>query len=775
MMNILSPFNSPGHILIAEDSSTQAQRLQYILERQGYQVSVASNGRLALEMALQIKPSLVISDVIMPEMDGYELCRRIKASPDSSDLPVILVTSMSSPEDVILGLECGADNFIIKPYEERYLLSRVQYVLVNREFQGSPEASMGVEVYFNSRRHYITAGRLQILNLLLSTYEAAVQRNDELARSQQALEARSAELAAANRFLDSIIENIPTMVFIKDTDSFRHTRFNRAGEDLTGYSREAILGKTVFDLFPPEQAEFFHSTDLDTIASGVIRDVCDEHIRTANRGDRILHTKKVPIFDRYGHPTHLLGISEDVTEQRAMENEIRRLNKLLEERAQRLEASNEEKQEALNYLALFDRLTELPNRQLFLERATQSLQSTARTGAKVAVVVVDVRRLGMINDSFGTCGGDQALRLIARRLSQDIGAICARIGSNTFAIALPNLSEDGQVAAALNRHVLAPFRQPFFIADQELAVSIRCGVALFPNDGETIDQLIGNAEAALKKAKLNNKEYLFYTPDLNARVSEQLILESQLRRAIAHQEFVLHYQPKVAADNGKLIGFEALLRWCSPDRGMVAPVDFIPLLEETGMILDVGRWVLQQAAADYREWQKMGLKPVPIAVNLSAIQMRQADFAEAIISSTSGSSGEDAPAIDLEITESVLMEDIDRTIPSLQRLREAGFHIAIDDFGTGYSSFSYLTKIPLDSIKIDRSFVKEMTTNASQKTVVSTIILLAHALGLTVIAEGVETEDQRAQLLSIGCDEIQGYLYGKPMPAAEVIRLLSCL
>lgn len=775
MTNILSPFPSPGHILIAEDSSTQAQRLQYILERQGYEVSVASNGRLALEMALQIKPALIISDVVMPEMDGYELCRRIKASPDSSDLPVILVTSMSSPEDVILGLECGADNFIIKPYEERYLLSRVQYVLVNREFQHGPEASMGVEVYFNSRRHYITAGRLQILNLLLSTYEAAVQRNDELARSQQALEARSAELAAANRFLDSIIENIPTMVFIKEADGFRHTCFNRAGEDLTGYSREAILGKTVFDLFPPEQAEFFHSTDLDTIASGVIRDVGDEHIRTAIRGDRILHTKKVPIFDQYGHPTHLLGISEDVTEQRAMENEIRRLNKLLEQRAQRLEASNEEKQEALNYMALFDRLTELPNRQLFLERATQSLQSAARTGAKLAVVVVDVRRLGMINDSFGICGGDQALRLIGQRLSQDTAAICARIGSNTFAITLPDLSEDGQVAAALNRHVLAPFQHPFPIADQELAVSIRCGVALFPNDGETVDQLIGNAEAALKKAKLSNKEYLFYTPDLNARVSEQLILESQLRRAVAHQEFVLHYQPKVAAGNGELIGFEALLRWRSPDRGMVAPVDFIPLLEETGMILEVGRWVLQQAAADYREWQRMGLRPVPIAVNLSAIQMRQADFAEAIISSTSGSSGEDAAAIDLEITESVLMEDIDRTIPSLQRLREAGFHIAIDDFGTGYSSFSYLTKIPLDSIKIDRSFVKEMTTNASQKTVVSTIILLAHALGLKVIAEGVETDDQRAQLLSIGCDEIQGYLYGKPMPAAEAIRLLSRL
>jgi diguanylate cyclase (GGDEF)-like protein/PAS domain S-box-containing protein len=765
----------PAHILIAEDSSTQAQRLQYILERQGYQVSIADNGRLALEMALQIKPSLIISDVVMPEMDGYELCRQIKASAETRDLPVILVTSMSSPEDVILGLECGADNFIIKPYEERYLLSRVQYVLVNREFHHSPEASMGVEVYFNSKRHYITAGRLQILNLLLSTYEAAVQRNDELARSQQALEARSAELTAANRFLDSIIENIPTMVFVKETDSFRHTCFNRAGEDLTGYPREAVLGKTVFDLFPPEQAEFFHRKDLDAVTSGVIHDIHEESIRTADGSHRILHTKKVPILDQYGHPTHLLGISEDVTEQRAMENEIRRLNKILEQRAERLEAINEEKQEALNYLSLFDTLTGLPNRQLFLERATQSLQSVARTGAKLAVVVVDIRRLGMINDSFGTCGGDQALKLIAERLSHDTAATCARIGSNTFAMTLLNLSEDGQVAAALNRHVLAPFRRPFLIADQELTVSIRCGVALFPNDGEAMDQLIGNAEAALKKAKLSNNEYLFYTPDLNARVSEQLILESQLHKAIANQEFVLHYQPKVAAGSSKLIGFEALLRWRSPDRGMVTPIDFIPLLEETGMILEVGRWVLQQAAADYREWRNMGLKLVPIAVNISVTQLRQADFAEAIASAVSGMNGEEAAAIDLEITESVLMEDIDRTIPSLQKLRDAGFHIAIDDFGTGYSSFSYLTKIPLDSIKIDRSFVKDMTTNASQKTVVSTIILLAHALGLRVIAEGVETEDQREQLLSIGCDEIQGYLYGKPMPAADVIRLLACL
>lgn len=771
-MNNMQTFSQSLHILIAEDSSTQALRLKYILEGQGYKVSIAPNGRVGLDMALQIRPALVISDVVMPEMNGYELCREIKARPKLSDIPVILVTSMSSPEDVILGLECGADNFILKPYEERYLLSRVQYVLVNREFHRPPEASMGVEVYFHNKRHYITAGRLQILNLLLSTYEAAVQRNEELASSQQALEARSTELAAANRFLDSVVENIPNMVFIKDASELKHVCFNRAGEDLIGCSREEILGKTDFDLFPEEQAQFFHARDREVLATGVTLDIQDEAIRTFSKGDRILHTKKVPILDECGVPSHLLGISEDVTEQRAMESEIRRLNAILAQRAELLEASNEEKQEALNYLALFDTLTGLPNRQLFLERAAQSLQSSARAGTRMAMIVVDIRRMGVINDSIGNAGGDGVLMLVAERLGQDTLGNCARLGGNTFAIALSNLSEESQVAAALNKNVLAPLRRPLVVADQELSVSIRCGVAVFPNDGADVNQLIGNAEAALKKAKLSNKEYLLYTPDLNARVTEQLVLENQLHRAMHNNEFVLHYQPKVAAGSGKLLGLEALIRWNSPERGIVSPAEFIPVLEETGMILEVGKWVLQQAAADYRQWAEAGLNPVPIAVNISAMQLRQEGFAEIIRDAVSANEGSRPAAIDIEITESVLMEDIGRTIPSLQRLQDAGFRIAIDDFGTGYSSFSYLTKIPLNTIKIDRSFVMDMTAHPGQETIVSTIIVLAHALNLKVTAEGVETMDQRARLLSMGCDEIQGYLCGRPMAANDVVAWL---
>jgi diguanylate cyclase (GGDEF)-like protein/PAS domain S-box-containing protein len=431
-----------------------------------------------------------------------------------------------------------------------------------------------------------------------------------------------------------------------------------------------------------------------------------------------------------------------------------------------------EKQAALNYVALFDTLTNLPNRQLFLERSAQLIQSSRRANTRTAVVVIDIRRFGMINDSFGKTGGDQVLKLIAERLSADASVSCARIGDNTFAMALSNLNNDGDVAHALQQFVLAPLSQPFVFGKQELTIKARCGVSLFPADGSQIEDLVGNSEVALKKAKLSGEEYLFYTPDLNARVSEQLVLENQLRKAISDKQFVLYYQPKYAAASGKLVGFEALIRWMHPERGMVSPFEFIPLLEETGMILDVGVWVLQQAASDYRAWRKLGLNPPPIAVNVSAIQVRRADFVEAVLDAVAGPQNEQMAAIDLEITESVLMENIDRVIPSLQKLKDAGFCISIDDFGTGYSSFSYLAKIPLNSIKIDRSFISALTEHADQVTIVSTIILLAHALKLHVIAEGVETSEQRAQLQAMGCDELQGYLLGRPMPGEKLELLL---
>lgn len=340
-------------ILIAEDSPTQAQRLRHLLEQQGYEVRVAANGRVALEMAPQFRPALIISDVVMPEMDGYELSRRIKAGGELRDIPVILVTTMSDPQDVIRGLECGADNFVLKPYDERYLLDRVRYVVINRQMRRPDDAGMGVEIYFNGQRHFITADRLQILNLLLSTYDAAIQRNKELSRIQEALEKSSSELLAANQFLDSVIENIPDMVFVKNAADLRFVRLNRAGEQLLGYSRAEFLGKNVHDLFPREQADLFTASDREALDAGVVEDIPEESIKTRAKGVRQVHTKKIPILDELGRARYLLGISEDVTERKEKEREILRLNAALAQRAAELDEANREL-EAFSYSVSHD-------------------------------------------------------------------------------------------------------------------------------------------------------------------------------------------------------------------------------------------------------------------------------------------------------------------------------------------------------------------------------------------------------------------------------------
>ncbi|OOG57978.1 response regulator [Polaromonas sp. C04] len=340
-------------ILIAEDSPTQAQRLRYFLEQQGYEVRVVGNGRLALAEAAQFRPGLLISDVVMPEMDGYDLTRRFKADPALARIPVILVTTMSDPDDVIRGLACGADGFILKPYEERYLLGRVQYMLLNHEFGATENSGMGVEIFFNGQRHYITAGRLQILNLLLSTYDAAIQRNKELGQIRDTLERRSAEVAAANLFLDSVIENMPNLVFIKDAVDLRYVRWNRAGEALLGHARDAVVGKRDRDIYPRELADHFTAQDREVLTHGTALDIREEAVQTRDKGIRMLHTKKVLVPDGLGRPGHLLGISEDVTEQREMEREIRKLNTELQERAKHLEAVNKDL-ESFSYSASHD-------------------------------------------------------------------------------------------------------------------------------------------------------------------------------------------------------------------------------------------------------------------------------------------------------------------------------------------------------------------------------------------------------------------------------------
>ncbi len=424
------------------------------------------------------------------------------------------------------------------------------------------------------------------------------------------------------------------------------------------------------------------------------------------------------------------------------------------------------KQERLDYLAYYDALTGLANCGLFLERVTQYMRSAASGGHKLALYLFDLERFKSINDSLGRPAGDALLRQVAAWMTRSVGDanLLARVGADHFALVLPELKQEGDVARFLEKTIKAFREHPFSLNDAVFRIAARVGVAVFPDDGTDADTLFKNAEAALKKAKASGDRYLFYTQKMTEMVAGRLTLENQLRQALDKEEFVLHYQPKVSLATGKVTGIEALIRWNDPASGLVAPGRFIPILEQTGLIYEVGRWALRKAIEDYLRWRNAGLAAVRIAVNVSPLQLRNRGFIDEI-RRTLSVDAHAAAGLELEITESVIMEDVTHNIASLQAIRALGVTIAIDDFGTGFSSLSYLSKLPVDTLKIDRSFVIDMTAAPQGLALVSTIVTLAHSLKLKVVAEGVETDAQSRLLRLLNCDEIQGYLFSKPVPS----------
>lgn len=425
-----------------------------------------------------------------------------------------------------------------------------------------------------------------------------------------------------------------------------------------------------------------------------------------------------------------------------------------------------EKKDRLDYLAFYDELTGLANRNLFLERVAQYIRSAESGKYKLVVALLDLERFKNINDSLGRPVGDALLKQVADWLTLHVGdsGLLARLEADHFALVLPQ-EESGSNAAQFLEKLMESFTDhPFRLNDDVFRISAKLGVALFPDNAADAETLFRNAEAALKKSKVGGERYLFYTQQMTETVAVNLSLENQLRQAIDNEEFVLHYQPKVNLDSGELTSAEALIRWNDPDTGLVPPGRFIPILEQTGLIYDVGRWALRQAVKDYLRWRAAGLPAVRIAVNVSPLQLRQGDFI-AEIEQVIAMGADAASGLELEITESVVMEDIKHSIDILKTLRSMGISIAIDDFGTGFSSLGYLAKLPADKLKIDRSFIIEMTNGPEGLALVSTIINLAHSLKLKVVAEGVETEEQSRLLRLLNCDEMQGYLFSKPVPA----------
>jgi diguanylate cyclase (GGDEF)-like protein/PAS domain S-box-containing protein len=430
-----------------------------------------------------------------------------------------------------------------------------------------------------------------------------------------------------------------------------------------------------------------------------------------------------------------------------------------------------DKASKLDYLAYYDALTGLANRTHFHESLGQHLEAARRGEHKLAVLVLDIDRFKSINDSLGREAGDELLRQVAQRMRQvaaDPGSI-ARISADRFAMVRPLVLSEDEVARHNEQKLEECFGTPYRVAGTELRLSAKLGIAMFPADGANAESLFTNAEAALKKAKATGERSLFYTQQMTERVAEKLALENRLRQALQKEEFVLHYQPKIDAETRKFLGTEALIRWQSAE-GLVPPGRFIPLMEETGIIKQAGAWALRRAVLDHRHWLRMGIAAPRVAVNVSSIQLRQQDFVDTVKEAIA--QGANPTGLDLEITESLIMEDVEGNIRKLKAVRDLGVSVAIDDFGTGYSSLAYLAKLPVETLKIDRSFIIGMLKDPNTMMLIQTMITLAHSLRLKVVAEGVETEDQAKMLRLLRCDELQGFLFSKPMPIEELTPLL---
>jgi diguanylate cyclase (GGDEF)-like protein/PAS domain S-box-containing protein len=431
-----------------------------------------------------------------------------------------------------------------------------------------------------------------------------------------------------------------------------------------------------------------------------------------------------------------------------------------------------EKEEKLNYLAYYDALTGLPNRGLCYDRIDQLIHRTGENGA-FAVLAIDLERFRLINYTFGRAAGDSLLKQVAERLKNAAAGTytVARVGADYFAVVLTDVREESEIVHIFREKILAAITQPFTVNERPLRISARAGVVLFPNDGRDADTLCKSVEAAVKRAKVSGERLVFYTAQMQARIAERLALENDLRRAIEEEQFILYYQPQVDVEKRHITGFEALIRWNHPEKGLVPPAEFIPVLEETSMILEVGRWVLERAVSDFHHWKSKGLNPPAIQVNVSPIQLRQKDFVAQVRAVLDHHGGEGA-SVGLELTESVIMEDLEQSLPKLSAIRALGVGIAIDDFGTGFSSLSQLSKLPVSAVKIDRSFITEVASSPDSVSIVSIIVNLAHSLNLRVVAEGVETVQQAQLLKLLRCNEMQGFLFSQPLPPEQTESVL---
>ncbi|WP_245323970.1 putative bifunctional diguanylate cyclase/phosphodiesterase [Bradyrhizobium stylosanthis] len=541
------------------------------------------------------------------------------------------------------------------------------------------------------------------------------------------------DLLRAREFLDSIIENIPIAVFAKDARDSRYILLNRAGEEYYGMPREEMLGKTPEQIFSREVARVVSEQDRRVVDSGTPMVLEGHSLEIGVKGhDRLVNSRKLLVRDGSGAPQYLVGVIEDVTER--ITNEAR-----------------------ISHLAHHDALTDLPNRSAFNAALDERLERAQEGSTSFAVLSLDLDRFKEVNDVFGHPVGDMLMRAAAERIAAEADdAFVARIGGDEFMILMPEDARREDVLTLAER-LVEVIGKELEIDDYLSQVGVSVGIAVYPDDGVDAATLLANADSALYRAKREGRgRVCFFESKMDQELRDRRLLQHDLRQALEQNQLLVYFQPQARMD-GEVIGFEALLRWNHPTRGFVPPDQFIPLAEETGLIIEIGEWVLREACREAASWPR----PLQVAVNLSPVQFQAGDL-ERAIHQILLETGLSPTRLEVEITEGVLIGDFTRALTLLRRLKALGIRIAMDDFGTGYSSLSYLQSFPFDKIKIDRSFISNLEAKPQSAEIVRAVLSLAHALNIPVVAEGVETEAQRAFLAHEACEEMQGYLVGRP-------------
>jgi diguanylate cyclase (GGDEF)-like protein len=733
-------------VLMVEDSIPDAELAIWRLTQGGFRcryrvVTCEEEFVKALE---ERTPSFILSDFSLPGFDG--MTALALASRVAPDVPFLFLSGTIGEERAIEALRRGAVDYVLKSNPMR-LVPAVKRALAEAELRRANRLA--------ERRVARVTGVLQ----MLSGINAAVVR----------IQDRAELLKEACRLATRVGGYSVAMIAMIDSN----TRTARAVA--TGGMEIAVMANAVFTVAASEAEDTSLTGSVIRSGEAVFCDDLASSEKAVHGRDELLRNgihslAALPLLiDQTPVGAFLVGTVEAGLIGR---DELQ----LLHEVAANLSFALQylDKQDAVHFLNFFDPLTGLAKRTLFCERLGRLLARGGDGASRIAVEVFDLDHLSVINDSHGRHTGDRLLQCVAERLKAQCPDTerLAHLGGGTFVVVVPLGSSAEGDLRQLHRDVMRLFEQPFPIDGRDVAVTARCGFAFYPDNGRDANQLVQNAEAALKEAKIQGEQYLRHRPEMNSALAARVKMEHRLRAALGNNQFELHYQAKLRLGTGRIETAEALLRWRDPERGLIAPGTFLPILESAGLMPAVGAWALNQAAADCRDWRRSGLPPVRVAVNISPTELRRRGFEHEVVLAVGTLVHDAGWGIDIEVTEGALLGDSASCVQALRVMRNAGLRIAIDDFGTGYSSLARLSELPIDTLKIDRVFTRRLPDDRRIGTLVETIIDLAHAFDMTTVAEGVETQKQLNFLARAGCDESQGYLHSRPIPRAEFEQLL---